>query len=152
MPPFDELGYMSYCNSTANLLFQVFNERHAKCRSLVPTKESARQPGFRLIELRALTDTLVADADSVHNPAEFKGRILLSMKRTISETGLHVQGAPARKNPQRGLPPKVPLPSDSRFRPGRARRRSPLPSRKEVVRAIRNVFEHFAELDSMRRV
>ena len=37
----DELGYLSYCDSAANLLFHVVNERHVKLRSIVFTTNKA---------------------------------------------------------------------------------------------------------------
>ena len=37
----DELGYLSYCDSAANLLFHVVNERHVKRRSMVFTTNKA---------------------------------------------------------------------------------------------------------------
>ena len=37
----DELGYVSYCDSAANLLFHVVNARHVKRRSIVFTTNKA---------------------------------------------------------------------------------------------------------------
>ncbi len=44
----------------------------------------------RLLELCALSDTLIADEDGVYNPAQINDRLLLGMKGTMSELELHV--------------------------------------------------------------
>jgi len=43
----------------------------------------------RLLELCALFDTLVADADGVYQPRDFNDRLLLGLKGTLSEAELH---------------------------------------------------------------
>ena len=43
----------------------------------------------RLLELCALFDTLIADADGIYNPREFNDRLLLGLKGTLSEAELH---------------------------------------------------------------
>ena len=44
----------------------------------------------RLLEICALTDTLILDEDGLYNPADFNDRLLLGMKGTMSEAELHV--------------------------------------------------------------
>ncbi|CAG9169685.1 recombinase family protein [Cupriavidus pinatubonensis] len=44
----------------------------------------------RLIELAALTQTLILDEDGVYDPAYFNDRLLLGLKGTMSEAELHV--------------------------------------------------------------
>ena len=44
---------------------------------------------YRLLELCALFDTLLADADGVYNPRDFNDRFLLGMKGNFSEIELH---------------------------------------------------------------
>src|SRR5436190_11970176 len=44
----------------------------------------------RLLELCALTGTLIADSDGVYSPAEFNDRLLLGLKGTMSEAELHL--------------------------------------------------------------
>ena len=44
----------------------------------------------RLLEICALTDTLILDEDGLYNPANFNDRLLLGMKGTMSEAELHV--------------------------------------------------------------
>jgi len=39
----------------------------------------------RLLEICALTDTLILDEDGIYNPAQFNDRLLLGRKGTISE-------------------------------------------------------------------
>ncbi|HOX60108.1 MAG TPA: recombinase family protein [Verrucomicrobiota bacterium] len=43
----------------------------------------------RLLELCALFDTLVADADGIYHPRDFNDRLLLGLKGTLSEAELH---------------------------------------------------------------
>ena len=80
----------------------------------------------RLLEICALTDTLILDEDGVYDPASFNDRLLLGLKGTMSEAELHVlkarlRGAgrrgpiasgarchqPARVEPTRGQPPRL---------------------------------------------
>ena len=42
----------------------------------------------RLLELCALFDTLIADADGIYNPRDFNDRLLLGLKGTLSEAEL----------------------------------------------------------------
>jgi DNA invertase Pin-like site-specific DNA recombinase len=44
----------------------------------------------RLLDLCALTATLIADADGVYSPADFNDRLLLGLKGTMSEVELHL--------------------------------------------------------------
>src|SRR6202140_5221484 len=52
----------------------------------------ARDPKdwHRLLEICALTDTLILDEDGVYDPAHFNDRLLLGLKGTMSEAELHV--------------------------------------------------------------
>lgn len=43
----------------------------------------------RLLELCALSDTLIGDVDGVYNPRDFNDRLLLGLKGTMSEAELH---------------------------------------------------------------
>lgn len=43
----------------------------------------------RLLELCALTSTLILDADGIYDPASFNDRLLLGLKGTMSEAELH---------------------------------------------------------------
>ena len=44
----------------------------------------------RLLEISALTDTLILDEDGLYNPGHFNDRLLLGLKGTMSEAELHV--------------------------------------------------------------
>jgi len=44
----------------------------------------------RLLEICALTDTLILDEDGIYDPAHFNDRLLLGLKGTMSEAKLHV--------------------------------------------------------------
>lgn len=50
----------------------------------------------RLLEISALTDTLILDEDGVYNPCDFNDRLLLGLKGTMSEAELHVLRARLR--------------------------------------------------------
>ena len=67
----------------------------------------------RLLEICALTDTLILDEDGVYDPAHYNDRLLLGLKGTMSEAELHVLRARLRggilSQARRGAL-KVPLP------------------------------------------
>jgi DNA invertase Pin-like site-specific DNA recombinase len=44
----------------------------------------------RLLEICALTETLILDEDGLYDPAHFNDRLLLGLKGTMSEAELHV--------------------------------------------------------------
>jgi len=44
---------------------------------------------YRLLELCAVFDTLLADADGVYNPRDFNDRLLLGLKGSLAEAELH---------------------------------------------------------------
>ena len=50
----------------------------------------------RLLELCALSDTLILDEDGLYDPAHFNDRLLLGLKGTMSEAELHVLKARLR--------------------------------------------------------
>lgn len=50
----------------------------------------------RLLEICALTDTLILDEDGVYDPSQFNDRLLLGLKGTMSEAELHVMRARLR--------------------------------------------------------
>ena len=50
----------------------------------------------RLLEISALTDTLILDEDGLYNPGYFNDRLLLGLKGTMSEAELHVLRARLR--------------------------------------------------------
>ena len=102
----------------------------------------------RLLELCALSDTLILDEDGLYDPAHFNDRLRLGMKGTLSEAELHVlrarlQGG-ARHKAQRGEL-KVPLPVGLLYD---AEDRVILDPDQQVQKAIRLVFETFARAGS----
>lgn len=58
----------------------------------------------RLLEICALTETLILDEDGLYDPARFNDRLLLGLKGTMSEAELHVlrAGAAPRRDRQQG--------------------------------------------------
>ena len=45
---------------------------------------------YQLLDLCALTDTLIADADGVYHPGSYNDRLVLGLKGTLSEAELHL--------------------------------------------------------------
>ncbi len=67
----------------------------------------------RLLEICALTDTLILDEDGIYSPGDFNDRLLLGLKGTMSEAELHVLRARLRGgilNQARRGALKTPLP------------------------------------------
>ena len=50
----------------------------------------------RLLEICALSDTLILDEDGIYNPNDFNDRLLLGLKGTMSEAELHLLRARLR--------------------------------------------------------
>lgn len=108
---------------------------------------------YRLLDLCALTRTLIADTDGLYHPGAFNDRLVLGLKGTMSEAELHILRArldggirhkAARGELRRGVPTGFvwgESDGEIRFHPDEA-----------VVHAIRTVFERFAETGSARRV
>jgi hypothetical protein len=106
----------------------------------------------QLLDLCALTATLIADADGVYSPADFNDRLLLGLKGTMSEAELHLirarLGGGLRNKAERGeLRTSLPVGLD-RDEDGRI-----TPSADEQVRhAIERVFVLWRRLGSARQV
>lgn len=67
----------------------------------------------RLLEICALSDTLIVDEDGLYNPGDFNDRLLLGLKGTMSEAELHMLRARLRGgllNKARRGELKTPLP------------------------------------------
>ena len=97
----------------------------------------------RLLEICALTDTLILDEDGVYNPAHFNDRLLLGLKGTMSEAELHVlrarlQGGILNKARRGEL--KSPLPVGFAYD---AEDRVILDPDKQVQQTLRFFFETF---------
>jgi DNA invertase Pin-like site-specific DNA recombinase len=107
---------------------------------------------YQLLDLCALTDTLIADADGVYHPADFNDRLVLGLKGTMSEAELHLirsrltaglKHKAARGQLRQGLPVGLDYDADDRV----------IITPDEAVReAIATVFRRFDELGSARQV
>src|SRR5271154_516467 len=118
---------------------------------------------YRLLELcgltgplyggLSLTDTLIGDNDGVYHPALFNDRLLLGLKGTMSEAGLHIirarldggiRNKAARGELRRGLPAGLvwgEQDGEICFHPDES-----------VVSILRTVFSKFTEFGSVRKV
>ena len=80
----------------------------------------------RLLEICALTETLILDEDGLYDPCAFNDRMLLGLKGTLSEAELHflkarLRGGQLLQGPQRGADHALACrPGLRRRRPGRA--------------------------------
>ena len=97
----------------------------------------------QLLELCALTDTLIYDDDGLYDPRQFNDRLVLGLKGTMSEAELHVlksrlQGGIHSKARRGDL--KTPLPVGLVYTPDD---RVALDPDQAVQEAIRLVFETF---------
>jgi DNA invertase Pin-like site-specific DNA recombinase/predicted DNA-binding transcriptional regulator AlpA len=107
---------------------------------------------YQLLDLCALTDTLIADADGIYHPGDFNDRLVLGLKGTMSEAELHL----IRSRLTLGLQHKaakgelkIPLPVGLDYdEDGRV-----AVSADEAVReAVGCIFRRFTELGSARQV
>ena len=107
---------------------------------------------YQLLDLCAVTDTLIADADGVYHPGDFNDRLVLGLKGTMSEAELHLirsrltaglKHKAAKGELRQGLPVGLDYDADDRV----------VLSADEAVRAaIECVLTRFAELGSARQV
>src|SRR5256886_1299675 len=102
----------------------------------------------RLLEICAITDTLILDEDDIYHPAEFNDRLLLGLKGTMSEAELHLIRARMRG----GLLSKAkrgelvtPLPFGFAYDD---EGRVVLDPNQQIQQAIRSVFETFRRVGS----
>jgi DNA invertase Pin-like site-specific DNA recombinase len=108
---------------------------------------------YRLLDMCAITDTLLADSDGVYHPGLFNDRLILGLKGTMSEAELHVlrerldggiRNKAARGELRRALPVGLVWGEEEGeigFHPDEA-----------VNGAIRTVLAKFTELGSARQV
>jgi DNA invertase Pin-like site-specific DNA recombinase len=107
---------------------------------------------YQLLDLCAVTDTLIADADGVYHPADFNDRLVLGLKGTMSEAELHLirsrLTAGLRHKAARGeLRQFLPVGFDYDEAGGVV-----ITPDEAVVEAITTVFRRFAELGTARQV
>jgi DNA invertase Pin-like site-specific DNA recombinase len=103
----------------------------------------------RLLEICALTGTLILDEEGVYNPSHFNDRMLLGLKGTMSEAELHVirarlTGGMLNKARRGELALRLPA-GYVRKSDGKA----DLDPDKEVKAAIRRFFEIYARTGSI---
>ena len=108
---------------------------------------------YQLLDLCALTDTLIGDADGIYHPGQFNDRLVLGLKGTMSEAELHtlrarldggIRNKAARGELRRGLPVGLVWgehDGEVCFHPDEA-----------VTGALYTVFKRFDEFGSARRV
>jgi len=99
----------------------------------------------RLLELCALTQTLILDEDGVYDPSAFNDRLLLGLKGTMSEAELHVlkarlRGGVLHKASRGAL--KLPLPIGFRYREDD---QIILDPDQQIQQAVRLVFQTFRQ-------
>jgi DNA invertase Pin-like site-specific DNA recombinase len=106
----------------------------------------------RLLEICAMTDTLILDEDGLYDPSEFNDRLLLGLKGTMSEAELHfirarLQGGILSKARRGEL--QTPLPVGLVYDlAGRVM----LDPDTGVQHALRHLFDTFAQTGSARAV
>ena len=108
---------------------------------------------YQLLDLCALTDTLIADADGIYHPGAYNDRLILGLKGTMSEAELHL----IRSRLTEGLRHKAArgeLRQNLPVGPGLRSEDGPvIITCDEAVReAIATVYRRFAELGSARQV
>jgi DNA invertase Pin-like site-specific DNA recombinase/biotin operon repressor len=107
---------------------------------------------YQLLDLCALTDTLIADSDGIYHPALHNDRLVLGLKGTMSEAELHVlrarlRGGSLHKAAKGEL--RLPLPAGLEYdETGRIR----ITPDEAVADAIGTVFSYFDQLQSARQV
>jgi DNA invertase Pin-like site-specific DNA recombinase len=107
---------------------------------------------YGLLDLCALTDTLIGDSDGIYHPGLHNDRLLLGLKGTMSEAELHVlrarlRGGSLHKAGKGEL--RLPLPAGFEYDEGWRVRVTP---DEAVADAIATVFSYFDELSSARQV
>lgn len=107
---------------------------------------------YQLLDLCALTDTLIADVDGIYHPRDFNDRLVLGLKGTMSEAELHLirgrltaglRHKAARGELRQGLPVGFDYDDDGRV---------VLCADESVVAAISEVFARFDQAGSARQV
>ena len=102
----------------------------------------------RLLELCALSATLILDEDGVYNPAEFNDRLLLGLKGTLSEAELHILKARLQggiRNKARRGELELPLPIGLVYRPDG---QIALDPDQRIARSLQLLFETFHQSGS----
>ena len=107
---------------------------------------------YQLLDLCALTNTLIADADGIYHPGLYNDRLLLGLKGTMSEAELHVLRTRMREGALHKVAKgqlRVPLPTGYDYDElGQVR----ITPDEAVADAIATVFAYFDQLASARQV
>ncbi|MQB02025.1 MAG: hypothetical protein GEU78_17480 [Actinobacteria bacterium] len=107
---------------------------------------------YQLLDLCAVTDTLIADGDGLYHAGDFNDRLVLGLKGTMSEAELHLirgrltaglRHKAAKGELRQGLPVGYDYDPDDAV---------VLSADEAVVEAIATVFRRFAEIGSARQV
>jgi DNA invertase Pin-like site-specific DNA recombinase len=107
---------------------------------------------YQLLDLCALTDTLIADGDGLYHPGDFNDRLVLGLKGTMSEAELHLirhrltaglLHKAAKGELRQGLPVGLIYDESDHV---------VLDPDEAVIEAIATVFRRFDELGSARQV
>jgi len=107
---------------------------------------------YQLLDLCALTDTLIAGTDGIYHPASYNDRLVLGLKGTMSEAELHLirsrlteglRHKAARGELRQGLPVGLDYDDNDRV---------VLTPDEAVAEAIATVYRRFDELGSARQV
>lgn len=107
---------------------------------------------YHLLDLCALTDTLIADGDGLYHPADYNDRLVLGLKGTMSEAELHLirhrltaglRHKAAKGQLRQGLPVGLDYDDDDNV---------VLSPDESVQAAIATVVARFSELRSARQV
>jgi DNA invertase Pin-like site-specific DNA recombinase len=107
---------------------------------------------YQLLDLCALTDTLIADSDGIYHPGLHNDRLVLGLKGTMSEAELHMlrarlRGGSLHKAGKGEL--RLPLPAGYEYDETGAVRITP---DEAVADAISTVFAYSDQLSSARQV
>ncbi|MBV8462288.1 MAG: recombinase family protein, partial [Acidimicrobiales bacterium] len=107
---------------------------------------------YQLLDLCAVTDTLIADGDGLYHPADFNDRLVLGLKGTMSEAELHLirhrltaglRHKAAKGELRQGIPVGLVYDEDDHVL---------MDPNEAVIEAIATVFRRFEELGSARQV
>jgi DNA invertase Pin-like site-specific DNA recombinase len=107
---------------------------------------------YQLLDLCAVTDSLIADGDGLYHPADFNDRLVLGLKGTMSEAELHLirhrltaglRHKAAKGELRQGLPVGFLYDESDHV---------VLDPDEAVIEAIATVFRRFDELSSARQV
>ena len=107
---------------------------------------------YQLLDLCALTDTLIADGDGLYHPGDFNDRLVLGLKGTMSEAELHLirhrltaglLHKAAKGELRQGLPVGLVYDETDQV---------VLDPDEAVIEAIATVFRRFDQLGSARQV